>query len=118
VIKYRRQAVVVIPPWRRFKRQQQGGERSVRRQPGRRRVDAKAVRHGGDLALPTDHVNGLLAADGTPAFPNAEVLVPPPMEILDGRREIEPRAGSRMQGLFKNNPQHLRLRPQEESHAV
>ena len=23
-----------------------------------------------------DHVNGLLAADGTPAFPNAEVLVP------------------------------------------
>ena len=24
----------------------------------------------------TDHVNGLLSADGTPAFPNAEVLVP------------------------------------------
>jgi glyoxylase-like metal-dependent hydrolase (beta-lactamase superfamily II) len=51
-----------------------------------------------------DHVNGLLAADGTPAFPNAEVLVPSvewKFWMDDG--EMSRAAPGRMQGLFKNN---------------
>src|ERR1700737_607221 len=51
-----------------------------------------------------DHVNGLLAADGTPAFPNAEVLVPATewkFWMDDGEMSRAP--GGRMQGLFKNN---------------
>ena len=35
------------------------------------KVDTVVISH-----FHTDHVNGLLTADGTPAFPNAEVLVP------------------------------------------
>src|SRR3984957_12293153 len=52
----------------------------------------------------TDHVNGLLTADGTPAFPNAEVLVPATewkFWMDDGEMSRAPAA--RMQGLFKNN---------------
>jgi glyoxylase-like metal-dependent hydrolase (beta-lactamase superfamily II) len=52
----------------------------------------------------TDHVNGLLAADGTPAFPNAEVLVPVTewkFWMDDGEMSRAP--AGRMQGLFKNN---------------
>jgi glyoxylase-like metal-dependent hydrolase (beta-lactamase superfamily II) len=52
----------------------------------------------------TDHVNGLLAADGTPAFPNAEVLVPSvewKFWMDDG--EMSRATPGRMQGLFKNN---------------
>ena len=52
----------------------------------------------------TDHVNGLLAADGTPAFPNAEVLVPATewkFWMDDGEMSRAP--AGRMQGLFKNN---------------
>ena len=51
-----------------------------------------------------DHVNGLLTADGTPAFPNAEVLVPAveyKYWMDDG--EMSRASGERMQGLFKNN---------------
>lgn len=51
-----------------------------------------------------DHVNGLLAADGTPAFPNAEVLVPAvewKFWMDDGEMSRAP--AGRMQGLFKNN---------------
>jgi glyoxylase-like metal-dependent hydrolase (beta-lactamase superfamily II) len=51
-----------------------------------------------------DHVNGLLAADGTPAFPNAEVLVPATewkFWMDDGEMSRAP--AGRMQGLFKNN---------------
>jgi len=51
-----------------------------------------------------DHVNGLLTADGTPAFPNAEVLVPATewkFWMDDG--EMSRASGGRMQGLFKNN---------------
>jgi glyoxylase-like metal-dependent hydrolase (beta-lactamase superfamily II) len=51
-----------------------------------------------------DHVNGLLAADGTPAFPNAEVLVPAAeykFWMDDGEMSRAP--AGRMQGLFKNN---------------
>src|ERR1700724_1565429 len=52
----------------------------------------------------TDHVNGLLSADGTPAFPNAEVLVPATegkFWMDDGEMSRAP--AGRMQGLFKNN---------------
>lgn len=52
----------------------------------------------------TDHVNGLLTAEGTPAFPNAEVLVPATewkFWMDDGEMSRAP--AGRMQGLFKNN---------------
>jgi glyoxylase-like metal-dependent hydrolase (beta-lactamase superfamily II) len=52
----------------------------------------------------TDHVNGLLTADGKPAFPNAEVLVPATewkFWMDDGEMSRAP--AGRMQGLFKNN---------------
>ena len=52
----------------------------------------------------TDHVNGLLTAEGTPAFPNAEVLVPAvewKFWMDDGEMSRAP--AGRMQGLFKNN---------------
>ena len=51
-----------------------------------------------------DHVNGLLTADGAPAFPNAEVLVPATewkFWMDDGEMSRAP--AGRMQGLFKNN---------------
>lgn len=51
-----------------------------------------------------DHVNGLLNADGAPAFPNAEVLVPAvewKFWMDDGEMSRAP--AGRMQGLFKNN---------------
>jgi glyoxylase-like metal-dependent hydrolase (beta-lactamase superfamily II) len=67
-------------------------------------VDAKAV----DMVVIShfhgDHVNGLLTADGTPAFPNAEVLVPAvewKFWMDDG--EMSNAKGDRMVGLFKNN---------------
>ena len=66
--------------------------------------DAKAV----DMVVIShfhgDHVNGLLTADGTPAFPNAEVLVPATewkFWMDDGEMSRAP--AGRMQGLFKNN---------------
>jgi len=51
-----------------------------------------------------DHVSGLLADDGTPAFPNAEVLVPAAEWTYwmdDG--EMSRAKGDRMVGLFKMN---------------
>jgi glyoxylase-like metal-dependent hydrolase (beta-lactamase superfamily II) len=51
-----------------------------------------------------DHVNGLLTADGEPAFPNAEVLVPATewkFWMDDGEMSRAP--AGRMRGLFKNN---------------
>jgi len=51
-----------------------------------------------------DHVNGLLTADGSPAFPNAEVLVPAAewkFWMDDGEMSRAP--AGRMQSLFKNN---------------
>ncbi len=52
----------------------------------------------------TDHVNGLLTADGASAFPNAEILVPAiewKFWMDDGEMSRAP--AGRMQGLFKNN---------------
>ena len=49
-------------------------------------------------------MNGLLTADGTPSFPNAEVLVPATewkFWMDDG--EMSRASAGRMQGLFKNN---------------
>ncbi len=51
-----------------------------------------------------DHVNGLLRADGSLAFPNAEILVPAPEHkywMDDG--EMSKATGDRMTGMFKNN---------------
>jgi glyoxylase-like metal-dependent hydrolase (beta-lactamase superfamily II) len=62
-------------------------------------VDTVVISH-----FHTDHVNGLLAADGTPAFPNAEVLVPAAewkFWMDDGEMSRAP--AGRMQSLFKNN---------------
>ena len=50
-----------------------------------------------------DHINGLLTADNTPAFPNAEVLVPAAewkFFMDDGEMSRAP--AGRMQGVFKN----------------
>jgi glyoxylase-like metal-dependent hydrolase (beta-lactamase superfamily II) len=52
----------------------------------------------------TDHVNGLLAADGTPAFANAEVLVPAAeWKFWSDDGEMSRAKGDRMAGLFKSN---------------
>jgi len=67
-------------------------------------VDAAAVDMVVISHFHTDHVNGLLKADGTPAFPNAEVLVPATewkYWMDDGEMSRAP--AGRMQGLFKNN---------------
>jgi glyoxylase-like metal-dependent hydrolase (beta-lactamase superfamily II) len=63
------------------------------------KVDTVVISH-----FHTDHVNGLLTADGTPAFPNAEVLVPAvewKFWMDDGEMSRAP--AGRMAGLFKNN---------------
>src|SRR5258708_34225063 len=62
-------------------------------------VDTVVISH-----FHTDHVNGLLTADGKPAFPNAEVLVPATewkYWMDDGEMSHAP--AGRMQGLFKSN---------------
>jgi glyoxylase-like metal-dependent hydrolase (beta-lactamase superfamily II) len=51
-----------------------------------------------------DHVNGLIAADGAPAFPKAEILVPAVEHKFwmdDG--EMSRVSPGRMEGLFKDN---------------
>jgi glyoxylase-like metal-dependent hydrolase (beta-lactamase superfamily II) len=51
-----------------------------------------------------DHVNGLLNADGSPVYANAEVMVPATewkFWMDDG--EMSRASGERMSGLFKNN---------------
>ena len=53
-----------------------------------------------------DHVNGLLRADNSLAFPNAEILVPAEEHKFwmdDGEMSRAPKG--RMEGLFKNNRQ-------------
>jgi glyoxylase-like metal-dependent hydrolase (beta-lactamase superfamily II) len=62
-------------------------------------VDTVVISH-----FHNDHVNGLLSADGTPAFPNAEVLVPATewkYWMDDGEMSRAP--AGRLQALFKNN---------------
>jgi glyoxylase-like metal-dependent hydrolase (beta-lactamase superfamily II) len=62
-------------------------------------VDAVVISH-----FHVDHVNGLLTAEGAPAFPNAEVLVPATewkFWMDDG--EMSRASPGRMQALFKSN---------------
>ncbi len=50
-----------------------------------------------------DHINGLLNADNTPAFPNAEVLVPAAeWKYFMDDGEMSRASGERMPGVFKN----------------
>lgn len=50
-----------------------------------------------------DHINGLLNADGTPAFVNAEVLVPSvEWKFFMDDGEMSRATGERMPGVFKN----------------
>ena len=67
-------------------------------------IDAKAI----DAVIIShyhgDHVNGLLKADNSLAFPNAEILVPAAEHKFwmdDGEMSRAP--AGRMEGLFKNN---------------
>ncbi len=72
-----------------------------------------------------DHVNGLLKADGSLAFPSAEILVPAlehKFWMDDGEMSRAPKG--RMEGLFKNNRRVFsgdvmkRLRTYEEGKEV
>jgi glyoxylase-like metal-dependent hydrolase (beta-lactamase superfamily II) len=67
-------------------------------------IDAKMV----DMVIIShfhgDHVNGLLAADGQPAFPNAEILVPAAeWKFWSDDGEMSRAPAGRMADLFKNN---------------
>ena len=62
-------------------------------------IDAVVISH-----YHGDHVNGLLRADNSLAFPNAEILVPAQEHQFwmdDGERSRAPKG--RMEGLFNNN---------------
>jgi glyoxylase-like metal-dependent hydrolase (beta-lactamase superfamily II) len=66
-------------------------------------IDPKAVDIVVISHFHVDHINGLLNADGTPTFPNAEVLVPAvewKYFMDDGEMSRAPEG--RMQGVFKN----------------
>jgi len=68
-------------------------------------IDAKAVDTVIISHYHADHVNGLVKADGSLSYPNAEILVPAPEHKFwmdDGEMSRAP-AGGRMEGLFKNN---------------
>jgi glyoxylase-like metal-dependent hydrolase (beta-lactamase superfamily II) len=88
-------------------------------------IDAKSV----DAVIIShyhgDHVNGLLRADNSLAFPNAEILVPAEEHRFwmdDGEMSRAPKG--RMEGLFKNNRRVFsgevmkRLRTYEEGKEV
>jgi glyoxylase-like metal-dependent hydrolase (beta-lactamase superfamily II) len=88
-------------------------------------IDAKAI----DAVIIShyhgDHVNGLLKADNSLAFPNAEILVPAAEHKFwmdDGEMSRAPKG--RMEGLFKNNRRVFasevmkRLRTYEEGKEV
>jgi glyoxylase-like metal-dependent hydrolase (beta-lactamase superfamily II) len=65
----------------------------------RKAVDTVVISH-----FHPDHVNGLLMADNSPAFPNAEILVPRvewAFWMDDGEMSRAPKG--RMEELFKNN---------------
>jgi glyoxylase-like metal-dependent hydrolase (beta-lactamase superfamily II) len=64
-----------------------------------KKVDMVVISH-----FHIDHVNGLLTADGKPAFPNAEVLVPATeWKFWTDDGEMSRAKGERMVGLFKSN---------------
>ena len=99
--------------------QQQGRQRPVRRQHGRRRLRSQGGRHGGDLALPhrprerpVDRRRHAGISERRSAGAGDRV------EILDGRRRDEPCAGGPHGGPVQEQPQRLRGRPEEEGHAL
>ncbi len=64
----------------------------------RGQVDVVVISH-----IHGDHINGLLAPDNKPAFPNAEIMVPAPewkFFIDDG--EMSRQSSDRMKGVFAN----------------
>src|SRR5262249_47734108 len=88
-------------------------------------IDAKAI----DTVIIShyhgDHVNGLLKADNSLAFPNAEILVPAAEHMFwmdDGEMSRAPKG--RMEDLFKNNRRVFagevmkRLRTYDEARAA
>lgn len=67
-------------------------------------IDAKAIDTVIISHFHQDHTDGLLTADGKPAFPSAEVMVPAvewKFWMDDGEMARAPKG--RMEGLFKNN---------------
>ena len=78
------------------------GRSQLRAQQGRRAASSTTIlkaagidRNEVDIVIIShfhgDHINGLIKPDNSPAFPNAEILVPAvEMEILHGRRRDEP----------------------------
>jgi glyoxylase-like metal-dependent hydrolase (beta-lactamase superfamily II) len=67
-------------------------------------IDAKSIDTVIISHYHQDHVDGVLGADGKPAFPNAEILVPAVEHKFwmdDG--EMSRASPGRMEGLFKNN---------------
>ena len=65
-----------------------------------------------------DHVNGLLDADNTLAFPNAEILVPAAEhKFLMDDGEMSRAPAGRMDGLFKNDRRVL-TRGRAEAHQA
>ena len=66
-----------------------------------------------------DHINGLLTADNTLAFPNAEVLVPAAeWKYFMDDGEMSRRPTGRMQGRVQERPPRSRGRPEEEGDAL
>jgi glyoxylase-like metal-dependent hydrolase (beta-lactamase superfamily II) len=64
----------------------------------RNAVDMVVISH-----FHTDHINGLLTADGKPAFANAEILVPAPeWKYFMDDGELSRAPAGRMQGIFNN----------------
>jgi glyoxylase-like metal-dependent hydrolase (beta-lactamase superfamily II) len=64
----------------------------------RNQVDIVVISH-----FHADHINGLLAGDGKPAFPNAEILVPAPeWKYFMDDAEMSKQTSDRMKGVFGN----------------
>ena len=88
-------------------------------------IDAKAIDTVIISHFHGDHVNGLLKADNSLAFPNAEILVPAAeMKYWMDDGEMSRAPKGRMEGLFKNNRRVFsgevmkRLRTYEEGKEV
>ncbi len=81
-----------------------GGAGQLRSNLAAAGIDASAIDTVVISHYHQDHVDGLLAADGKLAFPNAEILVPAAEHKFwmdDGEMSRAPKG--RMEGLFKNN---------------
>jgi glyoxylase-like metal-dependent hydrolase (beta-lactamase superfamily II) len=64
----------------------------------REQVDTVIISH-----FHSDHINGLLAADGTPTFPKAEIMVPAPeWKYFTDDGEMSRQTSDRMKGVFSD----------------